>query len=295
MKEGRTMSRQKITISILMILIIGFSFIMPAPAKAAGSITELWDGHANGINARGQVVGQDINSGAAVMWNKGKITTLWENGAANAINARGQVVGKDINSGAAVMWYKGEVTTLWENGKAKAINNKGQVAGISEVHWKSLIWYIPIIWHEGELTQLGLVKTGADSPVGINNRGQVVGALNTPIGWLWDEPVLQTLPFWACDINNRGQVVGYKTTSGEALIWDEGEVTVLWQGTAHAINNRGQVVGQDAASGDAVMWYKGEITTLWENGAAKAINERGQVAGEVYKGSNHKAVLWEKR
>ena len=289
------MSRQGIAVSVLTMLIIGFSFLMPAPAKAAGSITELWDGHANGINARGQVVGQDINSGAAVMWDKGKITTLWESGAANAINAKGQAVGQDINSGAAVMWYKGEVTTLWEKGKAKAINNLGQVAGILKFVWKDFVWYIPTIWYEGELKKLGLVKTGADSPVGINNEVQVVGALATTYGWLWDEPVLQTLPFWACDINNRGQVVGHNTTSGEAVIWDEGEVTTLWQGTAHAINNRGQVVGHNTTSGEAVMRDKGKITTLWENGAAKAINEKGQVAGEIYTGGNPKAVLWEKR
>ncbi|MFC1917842.1 hypothetical protein ACFLXH_04240 [Chloroflexota bacterium] len=279
------MKRQSIiiSVSILSICIIGLFSFVPAPVNAAGSIKILWEGYANDINERSQVVGQDFTSGAAVMWDEGKMITLWENGEAKAINNRGQVVGQDFTSCTAVMWYKGKTITLWEDGAAKAINDPGQVAGTVVTKWGDF----PRIWDKGITTTLGFVKVGEESLIAINNRGQVVGNLNSGIGWLWFESMLSTLPLRTSGINDPGQIVGQD--SGAAVMWDNGEMVTLWEnGEANAINNRGQVVGQD--SGAAVMWDKGKMITLWENGEAKAINNRGQVVGQ----DAGAAVMWEK-
>jgi len=103
-------------------------------------------------------------------------------------------------------------------------------------------------------------------------------------------------------INNAGQVVGeYLTSDGiqRAFIWDNinGMVDLgLDFGTACAINGTGQVVG---GAESAFIWDSTNgvtyLDSLGKTAVARAINEVGQVAGNVFKedGIVSRAVLWD--
>jgi len=230
-----------------------------------GELITLWDdGEAKAINDRGQVVGNKSNSLGdnpdAVMWDKGELITLWEDGVANAINERGQVAGNKWTNGlghdwAVVLWDKGELITLWE-GKANDINDPGQVVGSVVTKWGDL----PGIWDNGELTTLaGIIKSGGDGATAINNKGQVVGINNVGQKWLWYKTGHSTVlsigmfSFYPIDINEQGQILG-----SEAMLWDKGDQSVLWEGNAYSMNNQSQVVGAIYVDGKpkAVLWQK---------------------------------------
>src|SRR5205085_1213319 len=102
------------------------------------------------------------------------------------------------------------------------------------------------------------------------------------------------------DINDQGQVVGWtRTTTADpnaqrAFLWQDGvmhELPTLNGGNSYAdhINERGQVLG--ASDGQSVLWDNGAIIAL--GFGARAMNDRGQVVGDLNTGSTVHAVLWE--
>jgi len=110
----------------------------------------------------------------------------------------------------------------------------------------------------------------------LNAQGQVVGSSNltasgclcTPYrAFVWQDGVMQALPTLnganshADRINERGQVLG--TSDGQSVLWDNGAIIVLGF-DARAMNDQGQVVG-DLNTGSAVhaaIWEAGVVTDL---------------------------------
>jgi len=156
------------------------------------------------------------------------------------------------------------------------------------------------LWQEGVMTDLGTLP-GLDScfATAINNHCQIVGyCSNDNVGpsraFIWHDGIitdLGTLPgsseTAALDINDMGQVVGQSGSlaiGSHPVLWQDGTITDLAPdrgGAAYAINNLGQIAGE--SNSHAVLWQAGVMTDLGTLGgtysAATSINDRGQVVG----------------
>jgi len=218
------------------------------------------------INNRGEVVGYAENNtqdaGCAVhqfepvIWENGKIRKLPTHtgdsyGVAAQINDHGQVVGAsgacaafNPNSGLylvenhALLWENdGSVHDLGNLGgtggiagnHACALNNRGQVVGHSELTNNTT--FHGFLWtRETGMQDLGTLPGDyASLGLGINDRGDVVGAsLDTsfnPRPLLWEKGVMTDLNtriaanpsgmhlLLAASINSRGEIVGLAVTS----------------------------------------------------------------------------------
>ena len=112
----------------------------------------------------------------------------------------------------------------------------------------------------------------------------------------------------ALGVNERGQIVGFTYTEGagyHAVLWDGATSTELPFGVpatgafAYAVYDAGQIVGflSSYLPLRAVLWDDGtvlELGTLGLASDARAINDRGQVAGgSLLSLHNSRAFLWE--
>ena len=224
------------------------------------------NGYANMINNRGDVVGlaqnntQDpgcpVSRFEPVIWENGAIRKLptpsgAPYGVAAQINDNGQVVGAAGACGAfnsntglylvenyALLWEKdGSVHDLGNLGgtganagnHACALNNQGQVVGHSELPNDTT--FHGFLWtRETGMRDLGtLPGDPASLALGINDRGEVVGASLdasfNPRALLCEEGVMTDLNtriaanpsglylLLAVSINSRGEIVGLAVTS----------------------------------------------------------------------------------
>jgi probable HAF family extracellular repeat protein len=177
---------------------------------------------------------------------------------------------------------------------------------------------------EIQIVDLGTLGGGWSHAVGINDRGQVVGAGETPSGdvhaFLWDKGTLTDIGnFLPAAINNRGQIVGMNRAG--AVIWERGVITELgtlggpfsrllgfvsgppgfgFLPTPQILNQSGTVIGvSTTASGEthAFVWRHGEMTDLGTLGGNSstpvAIDDGGQIVGvsTTADGEEH-AFLW---
>jgi probable HAF family extracellular repeat protein len=153
---------------------------------------------------------------------------------------------------------------------------------------------------------------GVGEPLGINERGQIVGYSGDPRGGnsaaRWDDGTLTRLATpppsinVAFDINNRGQVVG--VSGGRAILWEDGTMSeVDAHGGARGINERGQIVGSGVTGiGDevhAILWDKGTRVDLGvlpgdSRSAALAINNSGQIIGTSSTQLTQRPFIWDK-
>jgi probable HAF family extracellular repeat protein len=152
----------------------------------------------------------------------------------------------------------------------------------------------------------GLEDLAPIAPVDLNDRRQLVGTYEEPIGGAVRGYLLTRSRFTKINppgakgtqpqgINNRGQIVGkYSNTSGavssgvpvRGFLYDRGRYLRLdfpgaSSSQAFDINDRGQVVGEYTdANGDlhGYLWERGRFRTI-EAGSALAINNRGQITG----------------
>jgi probable HAF family extracellular repeat protein len=214
------------------------------------------------------------------------------NGQASAINNRGQIVGmaedgtldptcphNKINNRTElpVLWERGEVHALPTvdgdpGGFAYWINDQGQAVGYSgpcgtalhAIEWKHHTGYPPFDYTAYPLNDYGAGSTAW----GINNRGEVVGAVvkgTARFGALWRNGALtlfdHLLPGDIGSIafgnNDKGQVVGAEWNSSynwsHAFIWQNGVLTDLnelfpadsnmFATFAAKINDRGEIGG----------------------------------------------------
>ncbi len=232
-----------------------------------------YDSYAAGVNNRGQIVG-------------------WaENGFHDpTCNAPGQVLQFE-----AVIWGPKltEITQLPPypgdpDSAATAINDKGQVVGISGLCSNAVGGASArhaLLWENGVPSDLGNIGGRAwNTPVAINNHGEVVGFANTsgdenaapsPTGFIWTRANgIQALPLLgddtnsiAFDVNEKGQVVGQSAGATlRAFLYEGGtmfDLNVLIQAgsslyltDAQGINDQGEIAGTalDTATGAIVAF-----------------------------------------
>jgi len=147
----------------------------------------------------------------------------------------------------------------------------------------------PFLWTPAR----GFVRFLGDTEgeaTGINNRGAIVGrrfVADLTFGFLWtaDRGMVDLGTFLPNDINELGQMAGICSDTVRSLgacVWNAGVVTPINDGVAYAINDRGQVAGQLGDTG--FVWEAATGTTLLTGpGATVAndINRYGEVAGGV--------------
>lgn len=216
----------------------------------------------------------------------------------------------------------GSLDDRYSFSQGRAVNNHGQVTGQSKVFSSELSrdHDAPFITDtNGKMTELFPIEDGGAYPDYINDSGQVAGGMwnkvsaydvfvtdsegkMTNLSELWGESSFIT------GLNNSGQVTGYFKFGNvnnytHAFVTDSNN-NLIDLGTlgghaseAYAINNRGQVVG---TSDIAYLSYsKVAFVTDSDNkmidlylssrsgrGYAYAINDSGQITGEINIGSN---------
>lgn len=220
----------------------------------------------------------------------------------------------------------GDLTGASPNAFAWAINDLTQVAGTNKVEGGS---GIPLargfLWNGGQIRDLDVEGIPFDSPLDINNRGQIVGVSISPENierpFLWQAGTMKILETEtaACPgnlggsaraINGNGVVVGF--VNSRAVLWEAGGGAIkplepplaLQTGEAVDVNDRGQVIGLyfDLDGGPltatALLWQGDQVTVLppldpQATGAfAASINNLGQIVGHTNVGTRQTATLW---
>ena len=251
----------------------------------------------------------------AVRWKDGHIKNLGTFGGnhsfANAINNKGQIVGFALNeipdpyslfdfgigrfaSGTqtrAFLWQKGHLLDLDTLGGPDAwanfVNESGQVAGYSYTNSipnqsTGVPTADPFLWTKSTaMIDLGTLGGTFGFPVGLNNRGQVIG-LSSLVGDQNSDPFL-----W----DGKELIDMFTTGIGGNFL------------SANSINESGEVVGAAAFQGhpfDAAIWRNGVVTDLGTLSGdcfsqAFVMNSRGQIAGNsaTCDGQTIRAALWE--
>ncbi len=263
----------------------------------------------------------------AVLWKDGKIIDLGtlEGGYESAIgnvNSKGQAVGLSLNTvpddfsliapgffptqTRAFLWQNGVMQDLGTLGGDDAIadfiNERGQVAGNSYTNTTpnattGVPTLDPFLWENGKMTDLGTLGGTNGTPLGFNNRGEVVGISNLagdaiPHPFLWTRKHgMQDLGTLGGDtgltnwINDSGDIAGKVDLPGSvspqdhhAVLWrhgrliDLGTFPVDTSSNAYYVNSRGQVVGTSEDRAHMVIGV-GEHAFLWEgNGPMVDLN-----------------------
>ncbi|MDY9926333.1 S-layer protein domain-containing protein [Methanosarcina sp.] len=258
------------------------------------------DSRAEGINNRGQIVGQSSTETGyyhAFLWQNGEMTdlgTLSGGVYSNAygINDNGQIVGSSYtetnDTTHAFLWQNGVMTDIASSqfgSSAEGINEKGQVVGSSGYFIEELGRDASdaFLWENGVTTDLGKLREYdiIAAATGINENGQVVGYSGVgddpePVGrpFLWQNGVITEIETpggsdgWAEGINDKGQIAGWSYTgTGDmrAFLWENGVMTDLGtlggrSSRAYGINNKGQVVGESRTETSESHAF------LWQNG-----------------------------
>lgn len=216
------------------------------------------------------------------------------------------------------------------NGAAWGANDWGQVVGLAETATidpncvaPQVLDYEAVLWSPINNRVQMLPPYAGDSvgaAVGINNRGQVVGAtgscapVSPAIGShavLWENGKVKDLGSLggkqnnvAYAINNYGQVVGISDLAGDstshAFFWQNGIMIDLgtlpgdFFSVAFSVNNKAQVVGESCDVNfncRAFLWQHGtmtDINTLIPGYSplyllsANDLNDRGEIVGQGF-------------
>jgi probable HAF family extracellular repeat protein len=205
------------------------------------TIPQATDAYASDINNAGDIVGRYTARNGdtmAYLARHGEVQDLGTLGQANrnssaaGINNRGQIVGTSNIDTPTPVGNTQERGFLYQNGGmtplatpagfssvASRVNDKGQVIGRLEPNDASWETWRAALWDKDGLKVL---LDQASDARGINNRGQVVGAVLTGSGGFFYEPgtgvrslndLIDTSTGWnivyAQAINERGQIVGF--------------------------------------------------------------------------------------
>jgi probable HAF family extracellular repeat protein len=268
---------------------------------------------AYGVNNLGNVVGQNLCYGGeqhAFLWFRqyglrdlGTFDKQSPWSMANDINDRGQVVGSSVLASTVA-----QRAFFWSD-------NGGMV-------------------NLGTLDISPDPKDDFSNAFGINNRGEIVGvAYGGPFLWTERSGMVLLSPQFdgaAWDINDNGRIVGvssmlWPSEQYHAALWtDVGEMldlgTLRLNSQALGINYLGEVVGGSSdlfvgcntriGSGFYdIVFDNGCVAFIWTKqhgmtqlpmlgggtGCAHAINDKGQIVGWSYTGSEVHAVVWTRK
>lgn len=240
-----------------------------------------------------------------------------------AMNAHGAIVGEGKGSGwtrNAVIWNSdGSYANLTPDeqsvySSARGINAGGVIVG----HFNNR----PVIWMNGERSEIGGVAAGYGAVDDINVVGDVVGQVQfnyQPRAFIYQAGESRFLNGLNGYTSSRAYAINaHGLVSGTAQVASGKTHAVIWQndvpmdlgtlpddGSSYGldINDAGQVVGYSRSASypfrsTPVLWQTGGILSLGSlggtGGIAKTINNHGQVVGYAYtaKGIQH-PFLWQ--
>src|SRR2546421_3916985 len=181
---------------------------------------------------------------------------------------------------------------------AAAMNSRGQVIGAaaSAYGYEGDRYRHPVLWTDGAIQDLGVLRAGGDTPY-------CYDPIYHPDGFCSDGT--------ATDISERGDVVGYVTDTTHfvrAFLWSDGQIRdlgVLPGMNAYAIasNERGQVAGFGGGrvaaweGGEGFLWRDGEVQLLGSLGGGgtvvTAMSQRGDIVGSSLPAAGERhAFVW---
>jgi probable HAF family extracellular repeat protein len=289
-------------------LVIGMSRaadgVMHGFAWRGGKMTDLGANTVPGaVNDRDQVAGTTGPAGdrRVFVWQSGRFTDLGAPPGSLYIpqvlmNRHGHVAAvaayPGLTPSRAVLWRGGRLIDLGVisaeivNIEITGINDHDQIIGTTQPDLST-----PrrgFVWSDGRTTQLRTLGGATSRPIGIDNRGRIVGTADDTTGKqhlvAWDNSRildLGTLPAGSTvyDVNDSGQAVGdwpdaVQQWQHHAALWQHGRTTELpWAHDASsfalAINDKSQVLGagsrpQDEVQSYAVLWTPRRYwTTPW--------------------------------
>jgi hypothetical protein len=229
--------------------------------------------------------------------------TVWQMWA-NGINDRGQVVGDLIggspSSSFGFVWNPGDtqltlLDPLATGSRAMDINNRSEVSGISSSPTTAgVVWTLSPggTWQRQHLQ----LPAGA-SPVmanAISDNGRIAGF---NLRWTNRFSVGELMPTGVSlrGINDSGTVVGQ--LAGQPYVNDAlGEQVLGFGGGAHAVNRHGLVVGYRNA-GEGFVWSRDAGVTVVPGSDTRfavlfGVNDSDQVVGRTFNGVEYRAMLW---
>jgi len=223
----------------------------------------------------------------------------------------------------AFRWQDGVIQKLGalpgQNSSAvTAINGHGWIVGYSQ---DGLIdplngapAYVPILWKDGKMINLGNLGGYESLAVDVNNHGQIIGFSTNTIpdpfdpfglptqlrGFIWQNGVMSDLGTLGgpdtqigVRVNERGQTTGSSdidfvpnATTGlptaDPFLWENGKMIDLGSlggtlGFGDMVNNRGQVIGVSDLPGDTM-----QHGFLWENGSLRDLGTLGGTYSAPY-------------
>jgi len=222
----------------------------------------------------------------------------------------GPLGGTDCNVNQAFLWRDGTLTDLGAlpggyNSYSQAVNARGTVVGSAENGVTDPVLGIAefeaVLWHNGQIVNLGTLGGNESVALDINDRGQIVGITANAVPdaasmfgfptqtrpFVWKDGVMRDLDTLGSSdgaafmTNKRGQIMGQfyvqGTTNIDSMFWDEdgkaADIGTLGGTNSNCsscgpwfINDRGQVVGNSSLAGDTThhgfIWARGTLTDL---------------------------------
>lgn len=148
----------------------------------------------------------------------------------------------------------------------------------------------PIYWENGVVTGLPTLGGNGGTARGINNKGQLVGSVDTDGKIDTNRSAINTAALWQKDNQGVYKLTDFGTFGAE-------------QAVLRDINDAGQIIGSTSSGSGAnatstpFVLREGEFTALGslggKTGSVNGINEFGQVVGasQIASGTNH-AYVW---
>jgi probable HAF family extracellular repeat protein len=294
---------------ILIQLIAALSLTMSAFAVPHYHVTQITAGEADGINNKGDVVGQTaistdyhtyFNGGHAFLYKSGKVIDLGvyptqrqpvgDTTKGYAVNNSDLVVGSvynadfleigsDTSDDFIFTWKDGKLTVFpygsgngGESSYATSINNQGNYAGTLDILTYDWAVGIHAIASYG-VGQAFINRNGVFTPLGVLNP---------------TAPIFDTYSI-AYGMNDANQVVGLSTsptTQYRGFLWMNGKMAAVGSTSfiPHAINDAGWIVGSD--SNGASLYISG-LTIKLGAGRALSLNNSGTVVGDILNSDNY--------